>query len=72
MLAGDHPSADFAISEQAGFRRFVHLPMGMEIATIRLLDPVAVRQRTRSRLRAPVAITRRRLLKRGSRTFASG
>jgi hypothetical protein len=43
MLAGDHPSADFAISEQARFRRFVHLPMGMEIVTIRLLrDPVAV------------------------------
>ena len=36
MLAGDHPSADFAISEQARFRRFVHLPMGMEIVTIRL------------------------------------
>jgi ABC-type transport system substrate-binding protein len=36
MLAGDHPSADFAISEQARFRRFVHFPMGMEIVTIRL------------------------------------
>ena len=49
MLAGDHPSADFAISEQARFRRFVHPQMGMEIVTIGLLrDPVAVPSASRS------------------------
>jgi len=42
-MAGDYPSTDFAISEQGEVRRVVHLPTGMEIATIRLPgDPVAV------------------------------
>jgi len=42
-MAGDYPSTDFVISEQGEVRRVVHLPTGMEIATIRLpRDPVAV------------------------------
>jgi hypothetical protein len=42
-MAGDYPSTDFVISEQAEVRRVVHLPTGMEIVTIRLSrDPVAV------------------------------
>src|SRR5260370_40463122 len=35
-MAGDYPSTDFAISEQGEVPRVVHLPTGMEIATIRL------------------------------------
>ena len=42
-MSGDYPSTDFVISEQGEVRRVVHLPTGMEIATIRLpRDPVAV------------------------------
>jgi len=42
-MSGDYPSTDFAISEEGEVRRVVHLPTGMEIATIRLpRDPVAV------------------------------
>ncbi len=35
-MAGDYPSTDFTISEQDEVPRVVHLPTGMEIATIRL------------------------------------
>jgi hypothetical protein len=42
-MAGDYPSADFAITEDGAVRRVVHVPSGMTIATIRVpRDPVAV------------------------------
>jgi hypothetical protein len=42
-MAGDYPSTDFAISEDAAVRRVLHLPTGMEIVTARARrDPVAV------------------------------
>jgi hypothetical protein len=42
-LAGDYPSADFAITEVGVVRRVVHLPSGMTIATRRQTrDPITV------------------------------
>ena len=42
-MAGDYPSADFAITEDSMVRRVVHFPSGMTIATARApRDPLAV------------------------------
>jgi hypothetical protein len=42
-MAGDYPSADFAITEQGEALRVVHLPTGTEIVATRSpRDPVAV------------------------------
>jgi hypothetical protein len=42
-LAGDYPSADFVITEDAVVRRVVHLPSGMTIITTRIAHhPMAV------------------------------
>jgi hypothetical protein len=42
-LAGDYPSADFAITEDAVVRRVVHLPSGMTIVLTRVpRNPMAV------------------------------
>jgi hypothetical protein len=45
-MAGDYPSADFAITEDGVVRRVVHLPSRMTIATTRApRDPLAVPSR---------------------------
>jgi hypothetical protein len=42
-MAGNYPSADFAITEDGVVRRVVHVPSGMRIVTPRApRDPVAV------------------------------
>jgi hypothetical protein len=42
-MAGDYPSSDFEITEDAVARRIVHLPSGLTIMTNRARhDPIAV------------------------------
>ena len=42
-MAGDYPSSDFAITEDGGTRRVVHVPSGMTITMPGVpRDPVAV------------------------------
>ncbi len=43
MIGGDYPSSDFAIAEDGGIRRIVHVPTGMTIESDRLpTDPMVV------------------------------
>ena len=42
-MAGDYPSTDFEISEDAAIRRIVHLPSGIIVETPRVFgDPAGV------------------------------